>query len=324
MLPMIKFGFGLRVLTIAWVVALLSSTAIAAPTFVLVDEFQVNRAGGPTPIFDDPFSSNTTLVGGSGAFQQASVPFTGGGVADYFVRGTIPQTIANNGQATLNVQFGIVQSQPQPFIGKIQEVGAILQTGTDPLGVHALTPSVSFTTKVLFDLSEPTTTLGTYNSTLTNRVTANSFMANQLELRVRDCAPGMGLCGTASGPTLQFVFSDHLNNTNTLIGAMTPTPADLANPQLLMVFSKPANSDAITAMVSFGTSNTLDDFVGTPMASLGTTTAATDVYTAANQFVLPGFEAFDPVAAPEAPSLLLLYSGLLGLAGLAKWRRRSQ
>jgi len=108
------------------------------------------------------------------------------------------------------------------------------------------------------------------------------------------------------------------------IGQMTPTAADLANAQVMLEFTKPANSDAITGMVSFGNSTTLDDFVGTPPVSLGTTTAATDVFTAANQFVLSGFEAFDPVATPAPPSLLLLYSGLLGLAGLAKWRRHPQ
>src|SRR5215471_9015151 len=136
MLPMMKFGSGLRALTIAWVVALLPSTAIAlpAPTAVVVDQFQVNRGGGPNPtIFNDSYSSNTPLVGGSGAFQQASVPFTGGLPANYFVRGMNPQTTANNGQATLTVQFGVVQFQPPPFISQIKEVGAVLQTGTDPL-----------------------------------------------------------------------------------------------------------------------------------------------------------------------------------------------
>ena len=121
-------------------------------------------------------------------------------------------------------------------------------------------------------------------------------------------------------------LGDFFNNTEALIGEVALTPAELANPQLLLEFTKSANSDAITANFSFGTGNTLGSFVGTPMASLGTTTAVTDVFTAANQFVLPGFQAFDPVAVatPEPPSLMLLYSGLLGLAGLAKWRRHPQ
>jgi hypothetical protein len=40
-----------------------------------------------------------------------------------------------------------------------------------------------------------------------------------------------------------------------------------------------------------------------------------------HELVLPGFEAFDPV--PEPPSFLLLFSGVLGLAGLAGRRRRA-
>jgi hypothetical protein len=190
--------------------------------------------------------------------------------------------------------------------------------------VHALTPATSFTVTGLFDLAVPTTTLGTYDITLTNRVTANNDKANQLELRVRQCGAGAGLCGALSGPVLQFFWGDFLNNTEALISEVALTPAELADPQLLLEFTKSANSDAITASYSFGTGNTIGGFVGTPLASLGTTTAATDVFTAANQFVLPGFEAFDPVAAPEPPSLMLLYSGLLGLAGLARWRRRPQ
>src|SRR5262250_2931755 len=107
--PMIKFGFGLGALTIAWVVALLPSTAIATPTTVHIDEFSVLRGGAP-PIFDDSFASGTTLAGGSGALQPASVTFSDGSTANYFVRGTIPQTLANNGQATLDTANGIVLS----------------------------------------------------------------------------------------------------------------------------------------------------------------------------------------------------------------------
>ncbi len=323
MIPIIKFGSGLGALTIAWVVALLPSTAIATPTTVNIDEFSVLRGGVP-PIFDDSFASSSTLVGGSGAFQPASVTFSDGSTANYFVRGMIPQTTANNGQATLDTANGIVLSQPPPFISAVQITSAILQTGTNPAGVHALTPATSFTVAGLFDLAVPTTTLGTYDITLTNRVTANNDKANQLELRMRQCSAGAGLCGALSGPVLQFFWGDFLNNTEALIGQVALTAAELADPQLLLEFTKSASSDAVSASYSFGTGNTISSFVGTPLASLGTTTAATDVFTAANQFVLPGFAAFDPVAAPEAPSLMLLYSGLLGLAGLAKWRRRPQ
>jgi len=317
--PVIKFGSGLRAPATVWVVALLSSTAMATPTTVNVDQFAVQLN---TPlIFNDSFNSNTSLVGGTGALQPASVTFSDGTTANYFVHGTIPQTTANNGQATLNTAAGIVVSQPPPFISAIQVTNAFLQTGTDPAGVHALTPTTSFTVMGLFDLAVPTTALGTYDITLTNRVTANSDKANQLQLRVRQCVAGTGLCGALTGPVLQFYWADFANNTQALIAEVALTPAELADQQILLEFQKSASSDAISALYSFGAGNTLGTFVGTPLASLGTTSAATDVFTATNQFVLPGFEAFDPV--PEPPSLLLLFSGLLGLAGLAEWRRQS-
>jgi hypothetical protein len=181
---------------------LVIAPAAARADSVNADEFAVVRSG-PT-IFDDSFASGTTLVGGNGTLLPASVTFSDGSTANYFVHGTIPQTTANNGQATLNTANGIVVSQPPPFISAIQITNAILQTGTNPAGAHALTPSTSFTVSGLFDLAVPTTALGTYDITLTNRVAANNNMANQLELRVRQCVAGSGLCGALTGPVLQF------------------------------------------------------------------------------------------------------------------------
>src|SRR3974390_3465961 len=99
--PVIKFGSRLGALATVWV--LLSSTAMATPTTVPVDEFAVSLDG--TPIFDDSFNSSTSLVGGTtGALQPASVFFLTAPTtpSNYFVHGTIPQTTANNAQATLN------------------------------------------------------------------------------------------------------------------------------------------------------------------------------------------------------------------------------
>lgn len=181
-------------------------------------------------------------------------------------------------------------------------------------------PSSSFTVGGLFDVAVPTTPLGTYNIVLTNRTTANGEMGNVLEARVRDCVAGQGLCGGLSGPVLQFFWADYVNDTDALISQIQLTSTELSDPQLALEFTKSANSDAVTASFAFGTFSGLG---GISFTSLGTTDASTDVFTTANEFVLPGFEAFDPVTAvPEPPSLLLLVSGLIGFAGLAARRRR--
>jgi len=299
-------------------IALAVHPAAAEATVVNVDEFSVMRNGGA--LFDDTFSANTTLSGGNGTILPSGVSFNGDGPANYFVGGTIPETTANNGQATLNTANGVLIPQPPPFIPFIQDTRAFLQTGTVASGTHSLTPTTSFTVTALFDLSVPSVILGTYALNLSNRYVSNGRMGNVLELRMRQCQAGVGLCGSDNGTVLQLFWGDFVNNTETLINQVQLSAAQLANSQIEFEFTKGANSDVINAFYGLGSGNTLGSFNGS-LTSLDSTDSATDVFTSSLQTVQAGVEAFDPVAAvPEPSSLMQICGGLLGLA--LAWRRR--
>src|SRR5271165_3386768 len=125
-------------------IALLSAALVtvvysidAAADVVNLDEFTVARNG--TTIFDDSFNRNTTLNGGSLKVLPSGTTFSDGTAANYAVRGSIPETTANNGQAQLDTANGSI-AQPFAF-PLIQEVLGILSTDSDPTGPHALTPA---------------------------------------------------------------------------------------------------------------------------------------------------------------------------------------
>ena len=285
---------------------------MAAATSIYMDEFSVTRSG--SPLYDDSFNQSITLSGGTGTVVPSGIDFADDGPASYFVRGKIPETTANNGQALLDTKNGVLIKQPSPFFPLISDVEGVLETGTATTAPHALTPQTAFSVTGLSDLSLPNVVGGTDDLLLTNRYQVNHDIGNVLELRLRDCAPGIGQCGVLSGPVLQFVSLSFISNTSTLIDENALSAAELADPQFEFEFTKGANSDVVNAFYAFGSGNTLATFSGT-LTPFGSTNSSTDVFTSSLQTVLPGFAAFEPVKAVEPSSLLLMGSGLLLLLG---------
>lgn len=297
----------------ALLAAFVVAQGLAAPAradVATLDEFRVTV--GTNSLFTDSFNRNLTLDGSTPTTLYSGVNFPNGAPANYFVNGTVTESTAGGGQAQLNTANGLVRSQPDPFLPVIQIVAATLQTGT---GV--LTPGSNFTTTAVFDLSQPASPLGSYGVFLTNRQTGQGIEGNTLELRVRECTPGEGACGGLSGPVLQFMWLDFVNNDARLIAMTALTPAQMANAQIELLLSHDAsNGDAVTASFAFGNGDVFGSFT-----TLGSTGGGTDVFTSSLQFVRAGFESFAPPL-PEPSALALALAGLAALG--ASGRRASR
>jgi len=266
----------------------------AAATAVDVDEFGVIRNG--TTLFDDGFNQNTTLVGGSGTVLPSGTNFSDGTPASYRVIGSIPETTANNGQARLSTANGFQ-------IGQTLETAAALLTGTSA-SPHALTSTSTFSAIALFDLAAPSVVSGRYDVFLSNN---GPTPGRNLQIRLQQ---------TTAGPELRFQLFDFVTNQLAIISEVPLTPAELADPQVELGFSKDsASSDVVTAVFAFGSGNTLASFNGT-LTALASTDASTDVFTPMLNFAASGFETIDPI--PEPSSLALLAAATLCSLGVIR------
>jgi PEP-CTERM motif len=285
---------------LSFAVMALAFPSVAAADVVNMDEFAVVNNG--TQIFDDSFNRTLSLVGGSGTTLSSGTTFTGGSPANYFVHGTVNETTVNNGQAVLDTANGQVITQPDPFIPTISLDQAFLETGSN------LTPAHTFSTVGLFDLSVPTTVLGTYDVALTNSTPGSP--GRFLQMRVRE---------TNTGPILQFAWLDFATNQFTQIAETPITAAELADPQLELALSlNAAGSDVVTALFAFGSGNTLASFNGA-LTAFGSTDSSTDLFTPTKDFALAGFQAFTPVV-PEPSTWAMMLLGFAGV-GFVGYRR---
>ena len=135
-----------------------------------------------------------------------------------------------------------------------------------------------------------------------------------LSVLVANCLPGVGGCGSNSGPIIRMNDANFADNTGTVIAT---APLDASNQQILLELSHPmAGTDDI-----FGSYAYVNGGVEGSLHPLGDFTGLFDGHGDPG-YTQAGFLQLVPTSVPEPPSLMLLASSIPSVLGLVWLRRR--
>jgi hypothetical protein len=307
-----------RLSTIACIVVLAAIFTVgyltaASADVVNIDHFAVTLGGAP--LFDDSFGASQTLIGGNppGKILPSGQNFSTGTPANYGVIGTLTET---GGKGILNTALGAHVLQPPPFFGAINLNSSHVLTGPPTVGgvinPLSLTPNDVFKTTGLFDVTVPTTVGGSYQLDFSTNAPENMGKGDVLSVTVRNCLPGVAVCGSDTGPFIQMIDANFAANTpSTVVGQ---APLDTSNQEILLELSHPT----VGIPDVFGSFAYVNGGVEGPLTNLGDFTGLFK----ALDYTQAGFTQLVPTSVPEPSSLTLLASSIPTVLGLVWLRRR--
>jgi hypothetical protein len=282
--------------------------ALGFPTAASADVVNMHNFGltlNGSTVFTDAFGVNQVLAGGNGTVLPSGSNFSNGSPGLYLVMGTV--TEAGN-KAILDTAQGVHLVQTPPFFPSANANIATLLTGP-PGSPFSLTPSQTFTTTGLFDLTVPSTPGGFYQINLSDRVASNMGLGDVISVAVDNCTPNVFQCKGNSGPYVQLIDANALTHT---IVTIAQAPLDTNNQVILLELSHPtAGTDTVLGSYAY-----VNGGIEGPLMPLG---SYNDLFLGLN-YTQAGFVQLVPV--PEPSSFTLLASSIPGVLGLGWLRRR--
>ena len=255
-----------------------------------IDQFSVTKNG--STLFTDPFNNGNP--------PPSAPDFVSGTPASYFMRGTMgPET--NNptvipGKLTIDSSDAILQANA---IGlSFLRQAALLLTDVSPGSTLGLRSGDTFSVTGKFDLVVPTSLRNGYGVFLTDS-TATNDQEDYVEMSL--------VRNSLNQLLILLQHQDFVNGTETFVEAMA---LDTGHAGIALTLTKGnAGSNLITGSFAY-----IDGGVmGSPTTFANTTSIFGD-----EDFTRAGFEAFVLTEVPEPTTILLLGSGLIGLAGYGR------